>query len=146
MNRIKNLYFFVLIGILISIQSCFDPSKPNYQYFPNMYESLGYETYADCDAFINGIEAQVPVENTVSRGWAPYDFPNTNEGYEEAKISLLSPLDINDENLSYTEYENKCRLESLKYRPKKMYNYALEINKNSLNIESIVYIRILSSK
>ena len=53
---------------------------------------------------------------------------------------------INDENLSYTEYENKCRLESLKYRPKKMYNYALEINKNSLNIESIVYIRILSSK
>ena len=53
---------------------------------------------------------------------------------------------INDENLSYNEYENKCRLESLKYRPKKMYNYALEINKNSLNIESIVYIRILSSK
>ena len=26
------------------IVSCFDPSKPNYQYFPNMYESIGYKT------------------------------------------------------------------------------------------------------
>tara|TARA_Y100001936_G_scaffold32819_1_gene30770 strand:- start:7017 stop:7592 length:576 start_codon:yes stop_codon:yes gene_type:complete len=52
---------------------------------------------------------------------------------------------VNDENLSYTEYENKCRLESLNYKPKKMYNYALEINKNSLNIENIAYIKIISS-
>ena len=100
MNSIRILSFFVLLGIFISIQSCFDPSKPNYQYFPNMYEPLGYETYADSDAFNNGIEAQVPVDNTVSRGWIPYDFPDTNDGYEEAKINLLSPLVINDENLT----------------------------------------------
>ena len=99
MNNIRILSFFVLLGMLISIQSCFDPSKPNYQYFPNMYEPLGYETYADSDAFNNGIEAQEPVYNTVSRGWVPYDFPDTNDGYEEAKVSLLSPLEINNENL-----------------------------------------------
>ena len=74
-----------LLTILIlslSVQSCFDPSRPNYQYFPNMYEPIGYETYADSDAFANGIEAQLPVEGSVARGWQPYDYPDTNEGYE----------------------------------------------------------------
>ena len=52
----------------------------------------------------------------------------------------------NDEKVSYTEYENKCRSESVNYKPKKMYNYTLEINKNELNIENIAYIKILGSK
>ncbi|MBL01174.1 MAG: hypothetical protein CL774_01595 [Chloroflexi bacterium] len=52
----------------------------------------------------------------------------------------------NYEKISYTEYENKCRTESMNYKPKKMYNYALEINKNTLNIENIAYIKILGSK
>ena len=30
----------------------------------------------------------------------PYDYPNTNEGYEDAKVNLVSPLATNDENLS----------------------------------------------
>lgn len=88
-------YLFALV-LIVSIQACFDPAKPNYQYFPNMYEPVGYETYADTDAFANGIEAQVPVEGTVNRGWEPYDFPDTNEGYEAAKAELLSPIEISD--------------------------------------------------
>jgi hypothetical protein len=64
-------YKGLLICVLVSLglKSCFDPSKPNYQYFPNMYEPIGYETYADSDAFANGIEAQTPVEGTIMRGW-----------------------------------------------------------------------------
>ena len=88
-------YLFALV-LIISLQACFDPAKPNYQYFPNMYEPVGYKTYADTDAFANGIEAQVPVEGTVNRGWEPYDFPDTNEGYEAAKVKLLSPIEISD--------------------------------------------------
>lgn len=80
----------------LGVQSCADPSRPNYQYFPNMYEPVGYETYADSDAFANGIEAQIPVEGSIARGWEPYDFPDTNEGYEAAKASLTSPLEITD--------------------------------------------------
>ena len=64
------------------------PQELNYQYFPNMYEPAGYETYADSDAFANGIEAQLPVEGSINRGWQPYDFPDTNEGYEAAKAEL----------------------------------------------------------
>ena len=88
--------------ILFSILtvSCFDKSKPNYQYFPNMYESVGYSTYEESDAFANGIEAQIPVEGTIPRGWVPYEYLDTNEGYELAKINLLSPLEVNDENIS----------------------------------------------
>tara|TARA_A100001015_G_scaffold284280_1_gene350535 strand:- start:1296 stop:1844 length:549 start_codon:yes stop_codon:yes gene_type:complete len=88
-------YLFALV-LIVSLQACFDPAKPNYQYFPNMYEPVGYETYADTDAFANGIEAQVPVEGTVNRGWEPYDFPDTNEGYEAARAELLSPIEISD--------------------------------------------------
>ena len=61
-----------------------------------MYEAIGYETYAESKAFNNGIEAQLPVEGSVARGWAPYDFPNTNVGYEAAKASLKSPLEQTD--------------------------------------------------
>ena len=75
-------YKVLLASILMAlgVQSCADPSRPNYQYFPNMYEPVGYETYADSDAFANGIEAQIPVEGSIARGWEPYDYPDTNEG------------------------------------------------------------------
>ena len=92
----KNIAFLILI---LSITSCFDPSKPNYQYFPNMYESVGYKTYQESDAFPNGIQAQLPVEGSVPRGWQPYEYEDSNEGYESAKLNLKSPLIQNDENL-----------------------------------------------
>ena len=92
----KNIVFLILI---LSITSCFDPSKPNYQYFPNMYESVGYKTYQESDAFPNGIQAQLPVEGSVPRGWQPYEYEDSNEGYESAKLNLKSPLIQNDENL-----------------------------------------------
>ena len=94
----KYNYISISIFILFVVQSCFNPSKPNYQYFPNMYEPVGYETYADSDAFANGIEAQLPVEGTINRGWEPYEYPDTNEGYEEAKINLISPILNSPEN------------------------------------------------
>ena len=83
----------------MSITSCFDPSKPNYQYFPNMYESVGYKTYQESDAFPNGIQAQLPAEGSVPRGWQPYEYEDSNEGYESAKLYLKSPLVNNEENL-----------------------------------------------
>ena len=92
----KHIIMFLLV---IMLTSCFDPSKPNYQYFPNMYESVGYKTYQESDAFPNGIQAQLPVEGSVPRGWQPYEYEDSNEGYESAKANLRSPLIQNDENL-----------------------------------------------
>ena len=97
MNRIFS--FVIVILLLISLQSCFNTSKPNYQYFPNMYEPVGYETYADSDAFANGIEAQLPVEGSINRGWIPYDYPDSNEGYEAAKAELKSPIEVDADHI-----------------------------------------------
>ena len=96
----KYTFFSVMILFSVLTVSCFDKSKPNYQFFPNMYESVGYSTYQESDAFANGIEAQIPVEGSIPRGWVPYEYSDTNEGYESAKVNLLSPLEVNDENIS----------------------------------------------
>jgi mono/diheme cytochrome c family protein len=84
----------LLAGIALSLSSCFDKSKPNYQYFPNMYEATSYETYSESNAFKRGgVEAQLPVEGTISRGYVPYEYPNSTAGYDAAKLNSKSPLD-----------------------------------------------------
>ena len=95
----KTTLRLMLIGVLfLTVTACFDSSKPNYQYFPDMYESVGYGTYAEAP-FADGTAAQLPVEGSVPRGWEPYDYPNTNEGYELAKANLSSPLEETPESL-----------------------------------------------
>ena len=58
----KKVSILAVLSSLLLV-SCFDSSKPNYQYFPNMYESVGYKTYAESEAFRNGIEAQLPLRD-----------------------------------------------------------------------------------
>ncbi|NNC33721.1 MAG: cytochrome c [Croceitalea sp.] len=80
--------------LLMGVTSCFDKNQPNYQYMPNMYEPVGYETYQQVEngLFPMGTEAMLPAENTISRGWMPYEFDNTLEGKELARMQK-SPLD-----------------------------------------------------
>ncbi|MCL9809268.1 c-type cytochrome [Flavobacterium luminosum] len=92
-----------LMGLSSLLFSCKDDQKPNYQFFPNMYESVAYETYSESDAFNspNGLkrkEGQLPAEGTIKRGFEVYDLPNTPEGYEASK-SLQSPLDSLSSNM-----------------------------------------------
>lgn len=90
----KALYKIVaIVGISFVATSCFDKSKPNYQFFPNMYESVAYETYSQSAAFNGGKEGLKPVQGSVKRGFEPYDIPNTPAGYALAKANLKSPLD-----------------------------------------------------
>ncbi|MCA0349191.1 MAG: cytochrome c [Flavobacterium sp.] len=95
----KNLLkIIVIFGITVSITSCKNDLKPNYQYMPNMYESVAYETYSESDAFnsptgLKGKEGQLVPQGAVKRGFQPYEYPNTTEGYEMAKANLKSPLD-----------------------------------------------------
>ncbi len=92
-NMKTTLKYTLALVMLVSIVSCKKDSRPNYQYMPNMYEPVGYEAYQESDAFHGGVEAQLPVEGTIPRGYALYDFEDTTEGYEAAKASLTSPLD-----------------------------------------------------
>jgi cytochrome c553 len=87
-----------VLGIVVSFSSCKDNLKPNYQYMPNMYESVAYETYSESDAFISptglkGKEGQLPAEGSIKRGFVPYEIPNTTEGYDFSKTITTSLLD-----------------------------------------------------
>lgn len=103
---IKNLIKIgVVFGAALLMTSCFNKSQPNYQYFPNMYEPVGYEAYQEVDGvpyggFESKMEAQLPAEGSVKRGWLPYEYDNTNEGYDAAKAELKSPLAVNEENMA----------------------------------------------
>jgi mono/diheme cytochrome c family protein len=82
-----------LLVVTVSLVSCKNDLKPNYQYMPNMYESVAYETYAESNAFKGGRVSQVPPVGTIKRGFTPYDLPNTTEGYNASKLVTTSPLD-----------------------------------------------------
>jgi hypothetical protein len=56
--------------VLFYFASCKDDKKPNYQYMPNMYESVAYETYSESNAFnsptgLKGKEGQLPPDGTI---------------------------------------------------------------------------------
>ena len=98
MKGILNIGFALMVSI--GILSCSDTANRNYQYMPNMYEPVGYETYGAYEIFSGEQEAMLPVEGTIPRGWQPYDYPNTTEGLNLAKTDLKNPLDITEKNLS----------------------------------------------
>ncbi|TRZ46391.1 c-type cytochrome [Robertkochia solimangrovi] len=83
-----------VVGLLAACNS--NKSTRNYEFMPNMYESVGYETYQESAAFANGKEGQLPVEGTIPRGFVKYDYENTLDGYAMAKANLNSPLDSLD--------------------------------------------------
>ncbi|REG88964.1 Cytochrome C oxidase, cbb3-type, subunit III [Winogradskyella sediminis] len=89
--------YIAVIVVLVSFMSCQKNSRPNYQYMPNMYESVGYEAYQESDAFGNGVEAQLPAEGTIPRGdFMPFEIDNTTEGFMYAKANLTNPLDASE--------------------------------------------------
>lgn len=110
----KSLYKIVaVVGLSFMATSCFDKAKPNYQFFPNMYEAVSYETYSEHNVFKGGVEAQIPAKGSIKRGFVPYEIPNTPEGYALAKATLKSPLDsaaINPDKAKelYTIYCGIC--------------------------------------
>jgi|GEM_PF-949 polysulphide reductase nrfD len=80
-NYSKLLLLLLLPLLLIS---CRNKQERNVEFAPDMYESPAYRTYE--------VAPLLPPEHTVKRGSLPYTYPNTQEGYEQAKIALHNPL------------------------------------------------------
>ena len=90
----KTIYkITILLGLSALVTSCHDNLKPNYQYMPNMYEPVSYNTYSESSAFKNGKEGQLPAEGSLNRGFEVYEYENNTAGYDLAKANLKSPLD-----------------------------------------------------
>ena len=101
---------FILVVIITSLFSCQNKRKPNYQFFPNMYEPVGYEAYGEYDVFPNKQEALVPPEGTIARGHSLYSYANTNDGYNSALKNLKTDLSSSEIDLKRGKelYEIYC--------------------------------------
>jgi mono/diheme cytochrome c family protein len=81
--------------ILAGLTSCGkrDENSPGVEFMPDMYRSPSLEYYqvhtVDGDTMNN---AMLPAKGSVARGFVPYGYPNTTEGYESAGTSLHNPL------------------------------------------------------
>ena len=95
----KNIIKLGLFSGVLLLTSCFNKKEPNYQYMPNMYVSPAYETYQEAEVFPGQKEAQEPVEGTINRGYMPYDYPESAEGYALAKTESKNPLKEDTESL-----------------------------------------------
>jgi mono/diheme cytochrome c family protein len=90
----KSLIKIAILAMMFgTMMSCKKDSRPNYQFMPNMYEPVGYETYGESAMFPNDAVALLPAEGSIPRGFTPFEIDNTIEGYELAKETLKSPLD-----------------------------------------------------
>lgn len=82
-----------LVGVLALMQSCkSDPNSPGFEYMPDMYRSPALEAYSGYGFYADSMATRKPVENTIPRGFMPYPYPNTTEGYEAAGADLKNPI------------------------------------------------------
>ncbi len=94
----KNIFKITVLALILISVSCQDDNNRNYQYMPNMYESVGYETYGKYEVFPDDHEAMKPAEGSVMRGWLPYEIENNQEGYAFAKANLENPIPYTETN------------------------------------------------
>lgn len=76
-----------------------DANSPGIEYMPDMYRSPSVEYYGT--HIINGDtlnNAMLPVAGTISRGFIPYVYPNTVDGYEQAGLYLKNPIAYSELN------------------------------------------------
>lgn len=112
----KKITYLGIAASIVSITACTkkDPQSPGYEYMPDMYRAVGLEYYHPIE--MNGDTiwgAKVPPKNTIARGYKPYPYPNTPEGYEMAGQFLKNPLENTEENIKkgeelYTKYCIHC--------------------------------------
>jgi mono/diheme cytochrome c family protein len=96
---IKSLLLPLLVVILLS--ACVkDTSKPGYEFMPDMYLSPSLEIYGSNSYFEDSLNARLPVEGTMPRGFISFDYDNTVEDYLSAGNDLLNPMEVTEENLN----------------------------------------------
>jgi mono/diheme cytochrome c family protein len=90
----------LVVVLMIVVVSCKKDTRPNYQFMPNMYTPVGYETYGEYDIFPGEQSAMLPAEGTIARGYSLFEYGNSNEEFLRAKAELMNPLDSTQVDLA----------------------------------------------
>lgn len=100
-NYLNILTKITVVIAVFSITSCKEEGGLAPEYMPDMYRSPSIETYVDYgelrgnysdDSLANIMTARQPVKGTIPRGFQPYGYENTAEGYELAGANLKNPI------------------------------------------------------
>ncbi|MCB0401479.1 MAG: c-type cytochrome [Flavobacteriales bacterium] len=99
MNRITTIALAAVA--VFSISSCKEEGGLAPEYMPDMYRSPAIEPYVDYGEvqgkysnpeYTDRMSARNPVEGTIARGYMPYAYENTPEGYDLAGQNLTNPI------------------------------------------------------
>jgi mono/diheme cytochrome c family protein len=97
--------------VTIGFTSCskHDENSPGVEFMPDMYRSPSLEANLanvvqnEDGTFDTIISNRQPVAGTIARGYMPYAYANTTEGYEAAGANLRNPFSKNEANLKEGE-------------------------------------------
>ena len=83
----KNISKILIITLVIgSLISCNSKDSRNYEYMPNMYKSLSYESYTENNLFEDNLSARIPVEGTIPRGYSLYEYEDPMKDMKRQKL------------------------------------------------------------
>lgn len=110
-TSVKYTSLAALIAVAIACNN--DKSTPGYTFMDDMYDSPSIETYQPSEQLPSGSGAQLPVDGTVPRGYMPYDYPNTPEGYLASFQGVKMPerykqMDADEGKELYTIFCSSC--------------------------------------
>lgn len=96
-KTIKSTVFGLTAATLIAgFASCGkkDANSPGVEFMPDMYVSPSMEVYGtrEIDGDTMYSTEFLPVKGTIARGYIPYAYPNTAQGYEQAGMYLKNPI------------------------------------------------------
>jgi len=99
-----NFNYYHLLGAMaigIVLAGCkAGPNDPGRVFMPDMFYSVALEPYATSPLDADSMSAREPVANTIPRGFTPYPYENSNDGYELAGKEWRMPAAFkNDHSL-----------------------------------------------
>ena len=91
---------FLLLAVVVSVAASWifssDPTKPNFEFLPQMAHSPRYNAFAPNPNFANGSTLQRPEPGTIARGSMPLHYAATPKDALRAGDELKIPLDLSN--------------------------------------------------
>jgi mono/diheme cytochrome c family protein len=106
---LNNSIKITVVAAVISFSSCKEKNGLAPEYMPDMYRSPSLETYVDYgelrgkqgnDSLRNVLNARKPVAGTIHRGFSPYPYANSIDGYNEAGEKLTSAMPYTEQSVA----------------------------------------------
>lgn len=108
-----NIFLFAVLLAVLGLNFVLrrDPGQRNFEVFPEMANSVAYETQAENPVVPGGNTALLPVSGTIARGFMPLHYDATPEEAKRAGAELTNPFATNDTKAidrGATVYSNFC--------------------------------------